>query len=248
MSENFGSVLVIIDRISPTQRPDERAVGWQSWRELLFVHWAVPEELVRPLVPDRLSIDTFRGETFIGLVPFAMEGVRPWWLPLGLSFLETNLRLYVHLDGQAPGVWFLSLDAASWLAVQAARIGWRLPYHHARMSSARVGDVVDYRSQRRGLDEAALQVQYRIGQPLGASAPGSLQFFLLERYLLYAEKGGRLLQGQVHHSPYPAHAADILQLSEGIVSAAGLPPGLGAPPIVHCSPGVDVEVFALHAV
>ena len=238
----------MIDRITPTRRPDERVVGWQSWRELLFVHWAVPVEVVRPLVPERLSIDTFNGETFIGLVPFAMEGVRPWWLPLGMNFLETNLRLYVHLEGQGPGVWFLSLEAASWLAVQAARIGWRLPYHHARMSTSRVGDVVDYQSQRCGQAEAALQVRYRIGQPLGPSAPESLQHFLLERYLLYADKGGTLLRGQVYHTPYPAHSADILALSEGIVSTAGLPSDLGMPPIVHCSPGMDVEVFALHPV
>lgn len=238
----------MIDRISPASRPDERVVGWQRWRELLFVHWAVPVEVVRPLVPKRLSIDTFNGETFIGLVPFGMEGVRPWWLPLGLDFLETNLRLYVHLEGQGPGVWFLSLEAASWLAVQAARIGWQLPYHHARMSSSRIGDVVSYQSQRRGREEAALQARYRIGQPLGPSAPGSLQHFLLERYLLYADKGGVLLRGQVHHAPYPAHAVDILQLSEGIVSAAGLPSDLGMPPIAHYSPGVDVEVFALQRV
>ena len=238
----------MIDRVSPAQRPSERVVGWQSWRELLFVHWSVPVEMVRPLVPERLSIDTFNGETFIGLVPFGMEGVRPWWLPFGMNFLETNLRLYVHLDGQGPGVWFLSLEAASWLAVQAARIGWQLPYHHATMSTSHVGDVVDYQSRRRGQDEAALQVRYRIGQPLGPSSPGTLQHFLLERYLLYATKGETLLRGQVYHTPYRAHAADILAFSEGIVSAAGMPSKLGAPPIVHYSPGVDVEVFALRPV
>jgi uncharacterized protein YqjF (DUF2071 family) len=242
------SLKAMIDRISPSRRPDERAVGWQSWRELLFAHWPVPPELLRPLIPERLSIDTFEGQTFIGLVPFSMEGVRPWWMPMGMDFLETNLRAYVHLEGQGPGVWFFSLEAASWLAVQAARIGWGLPYHHATMLTRREGAVVDYRTVRASQPEASLTVQYEIGAELGPSEPGTLEHFLLERYLLYARRGGRLLRGQVHHVPYPARAANILSISEGIVSAAGLPPTDGIPPIVHCSPGVDVEVFALRTV
>ena len=238
----------MIDRISPTHRPEGRAAGRQSWRDLLFVHWPIPTALLRPLIPERLTIDTHDGVTFIGLVPFTMEGVRPWWLPFGMSFLETNLRAYVHLEGQGPGVWFFSLEAASWLAVQAARIGWSLPYHHATMQTHREGRRVDYRTERRSDPTVALAVQYEIGSELGVSVPGSLEHFLLERYLLYAQRGGRLLQGQVHHDPYPAHAANIVHLTEGIVSAAGLPAPSGLPPLVHCSPGVDVEVFALRAV
>ncbi|MFT5681154.1 MAG: hypothetical protein ACI8RZ_002060 [Myxococcota bacterium] len=238
----------MIDRISPTQRPDGRAAGWQSWRELLFAHWPVPVDVLRPLIPERLSIDTYDGQTFIGLVPFAMQGVRPRWLPFGMDFLETNLRAYVHLDGQGPGVWFFSLEASSWLAVQAARIGWSLPYHHATMRTCREGALVDYRTTRLSNPEAMLSVQYEVGQSLGPSVPGSLEHFLLERYLLYSERGGKLLRGQVHHTPYPAHAANIVSLTEGIVSAAGLPPTLEPPSIVHCSPGVDVEVFDLRPV
>ena len=238
----------MIDRISPCLRPDERADGWQSWRELLFVHWPIPVSVLRPLIPSRLNIDTHDGLTWIGLVPFAMEGVRPRWMPFGMDFLETNLRAYVHLEGQGPGVWFFSLEAASWLAVQAARIGWGLPYFHATMSRSREGNVVSYESTRRGAAEASLSVRYEVGATLGPSQPGSIEHFLLERYLLYSARGERLFRGQVHHNPYPAHAANILSLSEGIVSAAGLPPTQGLPPLAHCSPGVDVEVFALREV
>src|SRR3712207_8210884 len=51
------------------------------------------------------------------------------------SFLEANVRTYVHVDGREPGVYFFSLDAASLLAVLGARVGLGLPYFLARMRS-----------------------------------------------------------------------------------------------------------------
>jgi len=44
-----------------------------------------------------------------------------------LQLLRDELRTYVQHRGDAPGVYFFSLEASSWLAVQAARSGWGLP-------------------------------------------------------------------------------------------------------------------------
>ena len=173
-----------------------------------------------------------------------MRRIRPSWLPraLALDFLETNVRTYVHRDG-APGVLFLSLEASSWLAVRAARAQWRLPYFHAAMSRAREGDVIRYRSRRRDRSAAGLEVRYSPGRALGPSAPGTVEHFLLERYYLYVDKRGRLLQGQVHHRPYPAHEVEVQALDESLLAAAGLPPSTCPPELAHFSPGVEVEVF-----
>ena len=80
--------------------------------------------LLRPLIPQRLSIDTFDGRAFVGLVPFTMQGIRLAYFPPvpgTTAFHETNVRTYVHLEGRDPGVWFMSLDAANALAVRVAR-------------------------------------------------------------------------------------------------------------------------------
>ena len=109
-----------IDRIRPTWQPHRRSVMRQSWRDLLFVHWPIQPEELRPLVPSQLDIDLFEGTAYIGLVPFTMTGVRPVGVPpvRGFSsFHETNVRTYVHRNGLDPGVWFFSLDAANWPAV-----------------------------------------------------------------------------------------------------------------------------------
>lgn len=236
-----------MDRIAPTLRPAGPNAGTQQWRELLFLHWWVPVDVLRPLVPARLGLDLWDGRALVGLVPFRMENIHPAWLPQALNqkFLEANLRTYVHKDGDAPGVYFFSLEASSWLAVQAARIGWGLPYHHAKMGVTQVDAERGYTSTRRSDPAARLDVRCRVGAQLGASAPGSLEHFLLERYYLYVERGGVLSRGQVHHAPYPAFAADVIRCDEGLVAAAGLPAPGRAPDFVHASTGVDVEVFAL---
>ena len=95
----------------------------QRWASLLFLHWVVPLDLLRSLVPPELEIDTFEGRAYVGLVPFTMTGVRPTLLPAirrCSDFHEVNVRTYVHFRGRDPGVWFFSLDAADPFAVAFA--------------------------------------------------------------------------------------------------------------------------------
>ena len=112
-----------LDRVAPTRRPPGPAAGTQRWRELLFVHWSFPADVVRALVPPALELDLWRGRAWVGLVPFRMEATRTSWMPrgTGLTFLETNLRTYVHRDG-APGVYFFrSRRRRGW---RCGRRGW----------------------------------------------------------------------------------------------------------------------------
>ena len=250
------------DRIAPTRRPDEWAIGHQKWRHLLFVHWRVPVEVLRPLIPAGLTIDTFDGSAWVGLIPFHMTGVRPAWSPPvpGISTLhETNVRTYVHVNGRDPGVWFFSLDASSSLAVRVARWKWSLPYFRAQMKVQRDEAGAYYHSRRLwpGPPGAGCTVETEIGAacgtlrtepPDGPAAVDSLEFFLIERYLLYTQAAdGSLWRGQIHHQPYPLRQARLVSLNDTLVGAAGIdvPP---APEHVTFSDGVDVEVFRLKRV
>lgn len=219
--------------------------GWQRWRKLLFMHWTVPVDVMRAAVPVSFDLDLHEGVAYVGVVPFGMEGVRPRLVPefAALAFLETNVRTYVVRKGE-PGVYFFSLEAASRLAVAAARAAFALPYHHARMQLLESDGVVQYVTTRTS-SGAQHHVRYRVGEHIGASSPGTLEHFLLERYLLFTERGGAARKGQVHHVPYPAHRAEVLEVNDQLVAAANLPPIEGLPLHVHYSPGVDVEVFAL---
>ena len=243
-----------MDRIAPTRRPEGPPAGFHNWRTLLFVHWEVPADALRPLLPSRLSLDTFEGRAFVGLVPFTMDGIRPTrFLPPipGVSaFHETNIRTYVHLDGEDPGVWFFSLDAANPVAVTAARVGWNLPYFFAAMSLEHEGDKVRYRTRRHypPPTPAELEIDWTIGPELPCAEPGTLEHFLCERYFLYAaDTDGAISRGQVNHRAYPLRQATIDSMSQTLVSAAGI--DVAGPPLsVLYSPGVDVEVFAMKKV
>src|SRR5262245_33958691 len=100
-----------------------RPVGQQRWRDLLFLHRPVPPEALRPRVPPGLIIDTYAGEAWVTLIPFAILGSRTAGTPhaLAMDFLEVNLRTYVRGPDGEPGIYFFSLEASSWLAVAGAR-------------------------------------------------------------------------------------------------------------------------------
>ena len=221
-----------IDRIAPTRLPPGPCIMHQRWARLLFLHWEVPAEEIRPLLPPGLDLDLFEGRAYVGLVPFTMTGVRPILLPAvrGLSdFHEINVRTYVLREGRDPGVWFFSLDAANAIAVKLARWSYKLPYHFARMrmdppDSAEDPGPISYQSDRLwpGPLPASCRLRY---EPTGLPATarvGTLEHFLVERYLLYAQAGGRLYRGQVHHAPYPLQSARVELGEESLLAACGL--------------------------
>src|SRR5690606_36170267 len=99
----------------PWPMPDSPWVMAQSWHQLLFAHWSFPPEDIRPLLPPGLTLDTYAGQAWVGVVPFRMSGIRLRGLPpvpFTSAFAELSVRTYVTTEDK-PGVWFFSLDAAN---------------------------------------------------------------------------------------------------------------------------------------
>ena len=215
------------------------------WVDLLFAHWPMPVAALRPLVPSMLEIETFDGTAWLGIVPFRMEDVAPRFLPappFAGRFPELNVRTYVRHRGRS-GVWFFSLDAASRLAVEGARLGFHLPYFRARMSAERDGRWIEYRSERtdaRG-SEAALDGRFR---PTGApalAAPGSLDAWLTERRALFAVDSNRhVMLGKIRHPRWPLQPAEAEFRVNTMAAAHGLElPAV--PPLLHFARRIDVQ-------
>jgi uncharacterized protein YqjF (DUF2071 family) len=228
---------------------------YQRWEELLFLHWRVEPDLVQRGLPEGLHVDTFDSSAWIGVVPFQMLNVRPRFLPSVSrlsNFPELNLRTYVFDDQGRPGVWFYSLDTPQALANWIARRFFHLNYRRARFEIQANGRGLRYQSELQledGWDEPQKYHWTRDGEPFHAN-PTTLEFFLVERYRLFAFDPNRraVLTGQVHHEPYPVQNVKLSKYSKRLFSLNELAEPEGAPASVLASPGVDVEIFPMKSV
>jgi uncharacterized protein YqjF (DUF2071 family) len=210
----------------------------QSWHNLLFAHWPVDAGLLRGRVPPDLPLDLYEGQAWIGVVPFRMTNVAPRFvpaLPLVSEFAELNVRTYVTVGGK-PGVYFFSLDAESALAVAAARSLLHLPYFTAQMQVRCEASRVDYSSRRTGDDTPAeLVARYEPVGPRFHAEPGSLDYFLTERYCLYnVDARFRAYRLEIHHLPWTLQRAEATFTVNTMTEAAGIRlPAIA--PVLHFS-------------
>lgn len=220
---------------------------FQSWTNLLFLHWRWDASEIQKRLPKELAVDSFDRSAWIGIVPFFMSGVRPSGfpaLPAISRFMELNLRTYVKDESGRPGVWFFSLDANQPVAVWAARILFALPYQHATMRATEVDGWINYVSARSG-HRLELEYRYRGVGAAEEAALGSLEFFLIERYRLYAFRRGQLLSGRVYHAPYRVGGAEVSHCDARLFELEGFDVPDRPPDHVCSVPRVDVSVYAL---
>ena len=233
-------------RLACRERPAGRAALRMRWENLLFLHWAWDAAAIQKTLPAGLRVDVFEGRAWLGVVPFFMRRVHPVGLPCvpWLSdFLELNVRTYVSDASGTPGVWFYSLACHQPVAVEIARRFFHLNYVHAGMKAAFGQKEVAYQSRRQGQTAA---FRYAADGAPAAALPGTLEFFLLERYVLFSTgRDGGIFSGRVHHAPYqfaPARVEEwsFLPAAEDGFADSGRPPDHR-----HFSAGVDVEAWAL---
>ncbi len=241
----------------PYPPPSGPWVMTQTWYNLLFAHWPIPVEVMRRAVPAALELDTFDGQAWIGVVPFGMSRVYPRYtlaVPWLSYFLELNVRTYVTRDGK-PGVYFFSLDAANPLAVEIARRWYRLPYFNARMTMRpglreTVDGWIDYHSVRthRNAPPGAFKGRYRPASAVFTSQPGTLEYFLTERYCLYTPgPNGQVYRGEIHHAQWPLQIAQ----AEIEINTMTLPHGLqlpDGPPLLHFARNIETVEWPIRPV
>ncbi len=227
-----------------TPSPVRRAVMLQRWDDVTFLHWPVDPEIVQSRLPSGLSVDTFEGRAWVGLVAFEMRGIRLPFLPpvpyLG-SFPETNVRTYVRGPNGRPGVWFDSLDITRLIPVLVARGSYRIPYRWSEMRIDRNRAEITYTARTRwpGPAETASRIVVRPGAPIRTT--GGLERFLTARWGLYSNFGSGIAYAPVDHPEWPLRRAELADIDDHLVAAAGYP----APddtPLVHYAAGVPVRV------
>jgi uncharacterized protein YqjF (DUF2071 family) len=216
----------------------------QTWNDLLFAHWPINPDVMRPLIPSVLALDTFNGECWVAVTPFHMSDIRARFMPQlpGLSaFPELNVRTYVNYRGK-PGVYFFSLDAGSRVAAWTARLTYHLPYFHARMSSIDREGWIYYHSIRDS--KAELKGRFRPVAPVQLRNPATIEHWLSERYCLYAMHHGRVYRAEIHHEPWPLQDAECEFSVNSMATSAGiqLP---ATQPLAHFAKCLEVLIWPL---
>ena len=228
----------------PWPVPTGRWVMGQTWEQQLFAHWRVPREELQARIPDGLEVEEHDGSAWLGITPFRITGLRSRGvvpLPGVSSFLELNVRTYVHSADGRPGVWFFSLDATSRAAVRVARRWYRLPYFDARITFDEADGWLDVEAARLGERGRVFSGRYRAAGPASASQLGSLEWFLTERYCLYTEDSrGALYRADIHHPPWQLHPA------EAEIDLTSIAPfELRGEPLCHVADPQDVVIWPL---
>jgi uncharacterized protein len=232
----------------PWPLPASPWIMTQSWHDLLFMHWPIDPGVMRAKVPASIELDLFDGGAWLGIVPFRMSNIAPRALPAlpwVSAFPELNVRTYVTRDGK-PGVFFFSLDADNALAVAAARALFHLPYFSAAMQLQEREGWIEYESHRRRRGSPAhLVCRYRPIGPATEPIPGTLDYFLTERYCLYTlDRGSRVRRLEIHHPPWALQAAELELRTNTMAEAAGIPlPSM--PPLLHFSKQQDMVGYPM---
>lgn len=236
-------------RLHARARPARSPVMYQRWSELLFLHWRWDPAAIQDSLPAGLTVDTHDGAAWMGIVPFWMEAVRPRFMPPvpGLSwFLELNLRTYVHDESGTPGVWFYSLDCNQPIATAIARRCFGLNYVSAHQVGrpAAPDRPAEFHSTRR-TSGGTSHFAWQPAQTARPAEPGTVEFFLAERYYLYSHHRGRLHRGQIWHEPYALRDVNVRQADTTLWVDQGWPPPDRPADHATASTGVDVSIYPL---
>lgn len=195
----------------PWELPRQKWRYYQEWNNALFLHWKFPSQIIKPLIPDNLEIDIINGETWISLVAFTMQKIRPRNLPaltMISDFHEINLRAYVLKDNK-PGVYFLNIEAQKIISVFMARSLSGLPYEKANIQKTQKDNLISYVSENK-VKDFKLEALYEI--PDAEYEKTELDNWLIERYCLYVDKGHDLYRYQIHHKEWNVKKANLKKI------------------------------------
>ena len=127
---------------------------------------------------------------------------------------------------------------------------YHLPYHWSAMSIERRGDrEFAYWSRRRfSSTPVVFQARYRGLGPtpsLAENLPGSLEYFLTERYCLFTrDRDGQIMRASIHHVSWQLEEAEADIARNDLAEAVGihLP---NTPPVLHYSRRLAIYVWQL---
>jgi uncharacterized protein YqjF (DUF2071 family) len=206
---------------------------YQEWNNVIFLHWKADYEALRKLVPAELEIDMVGGSSWISLVAFTMDRIRPRNFPAFKPvswFDEINIRTYVRYRNK-PGVYFLSIEGGKLISCAVARTLSMLPYRYSRIDRSE-GTYTSANS----VTGDSFSIVFSGGESLGEKT--NLDRWLTERYALFQDTRTFIRTFEIHHVEWPVNELHIERLE---INYPGFNNLLKGNPVkAHYSRGVQV--------
>lgn len=181
----------------------------QDWNHVLFLHWRVPADVIRPHVP--FELDLFEGDAVLSIVPFQMNRIRFPPFPV-VSFFsslwELNLRTYVKVNG-VRGVYFFTLDTDSAFGCFIANRFFHLPYRLASMHGRVKNNEYQFESKR---DAYCFQMRAEIAP--GLKKKTKLDQWATDQSHLFTRSDKHIFQGTVIHLEWSLQAVQSIFLQD----------------------------------
>lgn len=191
----------------PWKLPDEKWKFYQEWNNAIFFHFKVDLEELKKHVPKELEIDLFQGESWISVVAFTMEKIRPKNIPAFSpisNFHEINIRTYVKKNNKT-GVYFLSIEGGTKLSCKIAKYISDLPYRYSLIErSSKHYSSINLKFK----DE--LCFKFEIGKQIEKKS--ELDNWLTERYALFQETDNYINEYEIHHLPWLVNDVEVKSL------------------------------------
>lgn len=181
------------------------------WRNLILANYAVPEELLRPLLPPGLELDRWEGECYGSLVGFQFLDTKVLGVgwPGFRNFPEWNLRFYVK-EGERRGVCFVREFVPQWTVATLARVIYNEPYRAARMGML-VGEAPDVLTAAYNVKWGGRVHSLRAvgAKPTVRSGPDSVEHFFKEHSWGFGtSRRGRLIRYEVNHPEWDVYPVE----------------------------------------
>jgi len=119
------------------------------FRHSLVLTYAFPEEMLRPLLPPGLTLDSYEGSSFLAIALVQVERLRPVGLPavLGRSFFLSGYRIFSRYrgpDGKVlRGLRILRSDADSSLMVWGGNLFTHYRYSKCVVKAQRTKETLE---------------------------------------------------------------------------------------------------------
>ena len=235
----MGKITDLLNQVShrPWNIPEGNWHYYQEWNLVLFFHWVIPEEIIKPLIPSNLELDLFEGKAYISLVPFTMQRIRPRYLPAISAvsdFHEINLRTYVIKDGKS-GVYFINIESEKRLSAFISRKLSGLPYEKS-MIKREAGKYSSLNAFRK----FSLETEFEISE--NTIEKTDIEKWLTERYALFLADKGKLFRYDIHHKEWKIRSIELKKLKLDY-KLQGLNLAEKQPDLVHYSDGVEVVAW-----